>query len=80
MWKDFIAAHMAVLGGIDFFTVEVIGSRNSCGATVVSKQTAELLFAGNLRTSRLVQTPGSSCSSSNCASLSFSLLGVLVST
>src|SRR5262245_30058629 len=23
-WKDFIAAHMAVLGGTDFFTVEVL--------------------------------------------------------
>lgn len=23
-WKDFIAAHMAVLAGIDFFTVEVL--------------------------------------------------------
>ena len=34
----------------------VVRSRNSCDATVVSKQTAEPLFAGNLRTSRLVQT------------------------
>src|SRR5437879_7441618 len=23
-WKDFIAAHMAVLAGVDFFTVEVL--------------------------------------------------------
>src|SRR6202522_1047173 len=26
-WKDFIASHMAVLAGMDFFTVEVLGWR-----------------------------------------------------
>jgi hypothetical protein len=34
-WKDFIAAHMAVLAGIDFFTVEVEWSNNSCGPAVM---------------------------------------------
>jgi hypothetical protein len=44
-WKDFIAAHMAVLAGVDFFTVEVLTWRGSV--------TYYILFSWHLETRRV---------------------------
>ena len=40
-WKDFISAHMAVLTGVDFFTVEVLNWRGLAAYHVVVRKNSE---------------------------------------
>jgi len=51
-WKDFIAAHMAVLAGMDFFTAEVLTSRGLATyyvLFVIQLETRQVTLAGITR-------------------------------